>query len=221
MSTNTIKATVTLPDHRCLVLYVPPTATLHELKKLVRDQMGHSFADTAVVSGGKRYADDSVYVQELKFEGDRGIELSLVSDADQRTEDGTTPILLPTTSPTHLHDNKCKVCKKQLITLCVSCNKAFCVNCTKKSASHSREASFVEDEKAPDVEMGRNKFVMVQCLECARERHQKEDGVVKERGKWRVWLGGWRLGVLVFLLLVIAGAVIAVCVKRPGGSKAS
>ncbi|KAJ3016691.1 UNVERIFIED_CONTAM: hypothetical protein HDU68_012084 [Siphonaria sp. JEL0065] len=254
----TINLIVTLPDHRCLVTSISKTATIRDLKLLVSQQLstgGHdgnddddleTFQDATVISAGVRYTSlnqriDEKLLEDGEYDLDGRLDVRLVTELDTRTEDGSAPLFINTPKPSSgigrgINTSKCKVCKKQLLSTCISCNKAFCINCAKKERD-SPIAGFTEtesgisnatsitqylgddDEKggggaggsSADLEIGNQKsFLMMQCNECVKGRGESPNRNISPPA--RVLGSGCKgivLAILCLLFVIIIAAVVA------------
>ncbi|KAJ3027293.1 UNVERIFIED_CONTAM: hypothetical protein HDU68_004080 [Siphonaria sp. JEL0065] len=215
-----------------------------------------TFQDTTVISAGVRYTSlnqriDEKMLEDGEYDLEGRLNVRLVAELDirylpsgkisismlDRTEDGSAPLFINTPKPSSgigggKNTSKCKVCKKQLLSMCISCNKAFCINCAKKERD-SQTAGFAEtesgisnatsitqylgdDEKgaggsSTDLEIGNQKsFLMMQCNECVKGRADSPNrNLSPPGGVLGSGCKGIILAILCLLFVIIVAAVVA------------
>ncbi|KAI9338163.1 hypothetical protein BDR26DRAFT_433568 [Obelidium mucronatum] len=250
--TPILSLVVTLPDHRCLITSISNTATIRELKSLIQNQINGNnggedlISEATVICGQKRYTNLNLrldQIQDFELDSEGRVGIKLVSEVDQRTEDGSAPIFINTPKLSA----KCKVCHKQLLSTCISCNTSFCINCAKKQQQQgnnrtdssgcnsfndtdSTSTQFHEEKPSTisDLETGnaasandlaiignRKSFLMVHCNDCTvRERARQRRAAASPHGG--IWGSGFRVIVLAFLgLLFVVIVVVVVTRKSP------
>ncbi|KAJ3226081.1 hypothetical protein HDU81_007489 [Chytriomyces hyalinus] len=188
---------VALPDNHAIITTYGENTTVLDLKQDVSRKVNTLPLDRLVlVAGDKEYGNSKILysIENLDEDGRLNVVFKEPKVHDVDTEEAGPVLSAPKTTV------KCNACLKQVRGLCISCNKAFCINCTKKETSETD--TIVEDKEKPDLELGLagNRSLILQCSSCSKERNK-----VRLTSSNNDRYQGCRIFIALVVLLVVVG----------------